>query len=149
MTKRVRNWDRNLNTRSGLNIDKFVQPQLPAPDGATNLFTGAGPFDSRITAGKELFAEISLNVKFPVDFLDGDAFVVTAVVRVDEELVGIIGFVLHKKLLVSPVDINLHLVLAAFFDAGESGIAVSIADLHRQPMVGVIDDHSRNLGIHL
>jgi hypothetical protein len=101
------------------------------------------------TAGTELFAKISFNAKFSVDFLDGDALIVTAVVRIDEELVPCIRLVLQQKLSVGPIHINLQLVLATHFDAGESGIAVPIPHLHRQPLLRVVHNHGRHLGLHV
>lgn len=100
------------------------------------------------TRGAELLAEILLNVKLAIDFLDGDAPVITAVVRVDEHMVLCIALVLQQKLLVGPVHVNLHSVLSADFDAGELRTAVPVPDLHRQPVLRGIDNHSGNLGVH-
>jgi hypothetical protein len=89
-----------------------------------------------------------VDAKCAVDVLDGDALVVAAIVRVDEELLGPVGLVLHQKLPVGPVHVQLHLVLPAHFDAGEPGVAVPVAHLHGQPMLGVVHNHSGHLGIH-
>ena len=80
--------------------------------------------------------------------MDGDALVVAAVVGVEDKRGVREGLVLHHKLLVGPVHVNPNLVLAAHFDAGELGIALAIAHFHGQPMLGVVHNDSRDLGIH-
>ena len=39
------------------------------------------------------------------------------------------------------------MVFGALLDAGELGVAMAIADFHGQPMLGVVHDHCRHLGV--
>jgi hypothetical protein len=97
----------------------------------------------------KLFAEVFLDVEFAVaGFRDGDALVVAAVVGVEEERVVSVGLVLHQKLLVRPVHVELHLVFAAHFDASKPGKTLPVAHLHGQPLLGGVHNHRRDLGIH-
>ena len=79
-------------------------------------------------------------------FLDGDALAVAAVIGTEVQPVGGVALVLHHKLLVRLVDIELQAVLGAHFEAGQLGVAIPAAHFHGEPVLS--GDHCGHLGVH-
>ena len=125
-----------------------MEPQYyPAADSGRS--TSDDLYFVSTAAGVELLAKDSVRLKLALQYLgDGYTLIIAAVVGADEHLVASVALVLHHKLLVRPIHIELHLVLSVHLYTRQPGIAVAMPHLQGQPVLGIIHYHSGHLGIH-
>lgn len=85
-----------------------------------------------------------------IGFLDGDAFVVAAIIgRNNNGLVVGAPNGLQQKLTVSFVDVEVQVVVALLLNGGQLRVVLVTAHLELKHVVGAVHDHRRRLhGIH-